>query len=247
MSCQNCGSDILIKAHLIPRVFAFEVKVGKSLAAGVTSGDDFKVSQSGVWDKEILCGPCDGVLGEYENYAFGVTKRIREHEDIPPWQQRTLSDVDVQKLLKFCAAILYKFSLTKPLNGRIRLGRYQEVLRRFIFEPGADCPAELDVLILRPLRFPNDNGVFAYRAPRDDRKHGLNYYRMMMGGVIFFVALDARGTSLHSAKDSFIKSHPGAMTFTTVDAQAYEEFTIPARLINEGRLSDYLDRVEAQK
>lgn len=246
MSCVNCGSAALIKAHLIPRVFAVEVKVGKSFAVGVASGDKFKTSQSGVWDKEILCGPCDGILGEYENYAYGVTKRIRAYKDTQPWQQQVLSNVDVEKLLRFCAGILYKFSLTKPQNGRIKLGKYQEVLRRFIFEPGADCPAELDAWIVRPLRLPNDDGVFAYRAPRGDRKHGLSYFRMMMGGVIFFINLNARGASLHPLKGSFIKAHPEEMTFTTVAAQTYEEFTIPARLVNEGRLSEYLDHVEGQ-
>lgn len=246
MPCRNCGSHELIKAHLIPRAFAVEVKVGKSIAAGVKSSEAFTHSQSGIWDDQILCGRCDGVLGRYENYTLGLTKRIRACPDTSPWQQHVLSGVDSEYVLKFCAGILYKFSLTTPPKGRIGLGRYQDVLRRFLFEPGVECPPEIDALIIRPLRFPSDDGVFAYRAPRDDRQHGLNCYRMMMGGVIFFVFLDSRGIALHSARDSFIKGESNTMIFTTVPAQAYEEFAIPARLVNQGRLSDFLDRVEGQ-
>lgn len=246
LRCANCNSAELIKAHLIPRVFAVEVLVGKSLVANVTSSDSFTSTQSGIWDKNILCGECDGVLGAYENYAYGVTQRIRAQKGINPWQQRTLSDIDTDKLLRFCAGILYKYSLTKPENGRIRLGRYQEVLRQYIFNPSEACPSELDALLIRPLRFADDDGVFAYRAPRDDRQDGLNCYRMLMGGVIFFVYLDARPTHLHSASSYFIKNYSDNATFTTVAAQAYEEFTIPAHLANSGRLSDRLDRLEAQ-
>lgn len=245
MQCRNCGSDATIKAHLIPRAFAVEVKAGKSMAANVVSGENFIQTQSGVWDNKILCGPCDGMLGRYENYAHGVTKRIRACRGTHHWQQRTLDRVDTEELLRFCAGILYKFSLTTPRNGRINLGRYQEILRLFLYEPGAPCPPELDALIVRPLRFPNDNGVFAYRTPHNDRQHGLNCYRMMLGGVIFFVFLDARGSSPHRAHGSFLKRTPGAAIFTTVDARIYEEFTIPSRMVHQGRLSDYLDRIES--
>jgi hypothetical protein len=243
MACSNCGSDSLIKAHLIPRVFAVEVKVGKSFAANVLESGTYRPTQSGIWDNTILCAECDGVLGNYENYAYGVTRRIRATEDAKPWQQRTLADVDVTMILKFCAGILYKFSLTSTENGRVELGRYQESLRHFLFHAGAPCPAELDVLVLRPLRYADDADVFAYRAPRDDRAHGLNFYRMMLGGVIFFVNLDARGTELHAARGDFIKAHTNAMKFTMVDALKFEEFTVPAGLVHTGRLSGFLDRV----
>lgn len=245
MACSNCGSESLIRAHLIPRVFAVEVKVGKSFAANVSKSGTYRSTQSGIWDDTILCAKCDGVLGNYENYAHGVTKRIRAAEDAKPLQQRTLSDVDITMILKCCAGILYKFSLTSRQNGRVELGRYQESLRHFLFHAGAPCPAELDVLVLRPLRFGDDDGVFAYRAPRDDRAHGLNFYRMMLGGVIFFVNLDARGTELHAAKDDFIKAHTTAMRFTMVDALKFEEFTVPAGLVHTGRLSGFLDRAVA--
>jgi len=246
MMCLNCGSPKLIKAHLIPRVFAVEVKSGKSLASGVISGDRFEITQSGAWDRDILCGVCDGILGEYENYAFQISRLVRFRKNTFPWQQWVHNDVDSEKILKFCAGILYKYSLTSKKNGKITLGRYQELLKHFIFTPGAGCPPELDALIIRPLRFPNDDGVFAYRAPSDDRQHGLNCYRMMMGGIIFFVFLDSRGTGLHSAREDFIGANPGTLKVTTVDARTYEEFTKPARFANEGRLSDYLDRVERQ-
>lgn len=246
MTCSNCGSESLIKAHLIPRVFAVEVKVGKSFAANVSESGRFRPTQSGIWDNTILCSKCDGVLGNYENYAYQVTKRIRRAETPTPWQTRTLGDVDVSMILRFCAGILYKFSLTGADNGRVKLGRYQELLRQYLFNSDSLCPPELDVIVLRPIRYANDNGVFAYRAPRDDRASGLNFYRMMLGGVIFFVNLDSRGTASHTLKNEFIKADTNSLKFTIVNAHKFEEYTTPARLVHEGSLSSFLDHVENQ-
>lgn len=53
MICNNCGSDALIKAHLIPRAFCVEVQTGKSHAASVTKNESFEVTQSGVWPREL--------------------------------------------------------------------------------------------------------------------------------------------------------------------------------------------------
>lgn len=244
MACANCGSDALIKAHLIPRVFCVEVQEGKSHAASVNTRGEFTPTQSGLWDKTILCGECDGIMGRYENYVYKLTQRIRATENTQAWQRRTLTDVDVTSVLKFCAGILYKYSLTSPEKGRIDLGPYQTMLKEFIFEPDSACPSALDALLIRPLRFPNDNGVFAYRTPHRDKISGLNYYRMMMGGVIFFVNLSNRGTSAHPSREDFIKNHSETVPFVTVDALMYEEYTVPASLAHRGKLSDYLDRVQ---
>lgn len=78
MACIKCGKKETIKAHLIPKVFCREIQVGKMHAAGVINSNKFTPTQSGVFDKQILCAKCDGELGELENYAAKTFRIIRK-------------------------------------------------------------------------------------------------------------------------------------------------------------------------
>ena len=164
MACANCGDPDTIKAHLIPRVFCVEVQEGKSHAAQLAESGDYRISQSGIWDASILCANCDGKLGELEDYAHQVFKAVRNHPTGSTFQVEVIDDVDNERILRFCAGISYKYSLTDRAKGKIALGRYQEVCRRIALN-GDDIPASFDAFIFRPIRFSNDSGLFAYRAP----------------------------------------------------------------------------------
>lgn len=242
MNCNNCGSDNLIKAHLIPRAFCVEVQTGKSHASSVTEEGSFKVTQSGMWDRNILCGECDGKLGTYEQYAHRIAQEIRQTGSDASWKTKLVVDTDNVKVLRFCAGILYKYSLTTKANGQINLGRYQDVLRSFIFDQNNDVPTEIDAFVVRPLKYADDRGLFAYRAPTMDRKYGINLYRMMMGGLIFFVQLDKRPIS-GIPPEMLIKNCAEGLPFATVDAARFEEFTMPRKIIQANeKLAAYLDR-----
>lgn len=243
MNCKNCGSYELIKAHLIPRAFCVEIQTGKSHAAAATQNGGFEVKQSGVWDREILCGDCDGKLGVFEQYAHRVAQDIRQHGSGVSWKANLLVGTENLRILRFCAGILYKYSLTTRANGRIELGRYKDVLREFIFNLDSNVPSELDVIVMRPLRYSDDRDVFAYRAPVMDYQSGVNLYRMMMGGLIFFVHLDKRTVTEERVQKMLIKNCTEGLPFMTVDAANFEEFTMPREMIQSNeRLSAYLDK-----
>jgi hypothetical protein len=36
-----------------------------------------QVSNTGVYDSNLLCGTCDGILGRYEGYVFSLLRRLR--------------------------------------------------------------------------------------------------------------------------------------------------------------------------
>lgn len=78
MPCIRCGNLITIKAHLLPQVFCKEVKVGASFATMVKESGEFSLTQSGVFDKNILCEECDGKLGKNEKYAAELFRLIRK-------------------------------------------------------------------------------------------------------------------------------------------------------------------------
>jgi hypothetical protein len=240
--CKKCNAEKTIKAHLVPRVFCTQVQTGKSHAVLVTKNGNFKTSQSGIWDNEILCAKCDGVLGEYENYMYKVSSSIRSGGSDVPGKCKIVEGVDTANVLKFCAGILYKYSLTSKQNGQIQLDRYQDVLKDFIFVENAETPLELDAFVFRPLRYLQDDGVFAYRAPLPDRKYGVNIYRMMMGGLVFFIKLDRRVLPDESIQKIMIKNCEG-MPYLTTPVIDLEEFEEPRSIFDKNqRLSDYLNK-----
>ncbi|TFD72148.1 hypothetical protein [Cryobacterium sp. Hb1] len=247
-TCNNCGAHGTIRSHLIPRAFCVEVQDGPTHAAGVTNAHTFEKTQSGLIDRTILCHKCDGVLGDYENYALKFFRKFREETPRKVGELVPVPDADIPKLLRFCAGILYKYSLTTPEHGRIRLGAYQHALREFLYNEQRGIPLGLGLFVLRPMRFDGDQGVWAYRAPKDDRQEGLNLYRMMMGGVILFVYLDKQIAQRKPEAPNFVSADSSLFSIATVSAFDFEEYTKPQELaFEEGKLSDYLDALEDKK
>ncbi len=80
MACLNCGEERMIQAHLIPKAFVMEVKRDRGeqhliIHKGI---ERLTVSNTGLFDRAILCGACDGMLGSHEGYVFKLLKRLRE-------------------------------------------------------------------------------------------------------------------------------------------------------------------------
>ena len=240
MPCKNCGEPQTIKAHLIPKVFCKQIQEGKSHAAQVTETGNYRISQSGIWDCSILCSECDNNLGELENYAHSVFSKIRENGSDLPWKLKEVIGVNNKKILRFCSAILYKFSLTDDFKGKIDLKGYQETCRRIAF---GECkiPNYFNAFFWRAIRFPNDKGQFVYRAPLPDQLDGIDLYRMMLGGMLIFVKIDKRKLPVPELDKIMIRGKK-SFVYRIVPAQGLEEFKVPNKIIDENKsLSSYLD------
>lgn len=245
MPCANCGNPETIRAHLIPKVFCRQIQEGKSHAAQVTESGNFRPSQSGIWDRSILCSECDNKLGELENYAHHVFSAIRKSGSDVPWKTKAVDGVENEKILRFCSAILYKYSLTDEKKGRINLQGSQEVCRSIAF---GECtiPDEFNAFLWRPVRYPYDTGQFAYRAPLPDDLHGVKLYRMMLGGMLIFVKIDQKEIPIAELKKLLIRRKK-SLLYLTVPAQGLEEYQVPNKIIAENEsLSRYLDRVGSE-
>jgi hypothetical protein len=74
LPCLHCGKPKTIDAHLIPKAFAMEMKVDRCEQHLIVHKGELrpKVSHTGVYDKDILCGDCDNILARYESYAFDL-------------------------------------------------------------------------------------------------------------------------------------------------------------------------------
>ncbi|MBC2771064.1 hypothetical protein [Pusillimonas minor] len=243
-SCLVCGSMPTIKSHLIPRAMAREVQVGKAHAVAFKPGK-FSYTQSGLYEQNILCAACDNKLGLAEKLAIQTFRRIRKEAKALPVGEYLLSGIAGDSILRFICGVLWKYSVASKENGRIALGRYQDILQKTAFT-SIDVPSGVDAILCRLKRHKDDDEVFAYRAPSPDRKEGVNGYRLLVGGIFIFLKLDRQIPARGALARASIRNRPD-LPYVVLHAEDFEEYKLPSKLINnDGRLSSFLDKQEKQ-
>lgn len=243
MSCLVCGESVTIKSHLIPKAMAQEVQSGKAHAVARAT-DDFTHTQSGLYEKNILCAECDNKLGAWENTAVKTFRAIRDAAKLSSFGEYVLDGVKGDNILRFVTGVLWKYSVASPENGRIELGPYQNTLRDVAFSR-INVPNTIDALLIRLKRHCDDGDVFAYRAPKPDRQEGVNGYRLLVGGVFVFARIDKRAPK-HGALERASIRGKSNLPYVVMPAQDFEEFNLPAGLVHSGRLSEFLDKQEGK-
>lgn len=245
MNCLVCGSSPTIKSHLVPRVLAAEVRVGTAHAVVSLSTPGYRESQSGLIDTNILCGPCDESIGRFEASTAKAFKSLRNAGVGVPDTTVVFAEQAPDIALRFYAAVLWKYAVARRDLGRIDLGPYQSELRKVAFE-GAPIPSFFDAALMRLRLNRDDVGVFAYQAPKPDRKDGLNMYRLLVGGVLAFVKVDRRPWGNTPLRDIALGNATQTRALVMA-AQEFEEFKTPQRLVHEdSRLSAFLERQDAR-
>lgn len=245
MNCLICGASPTIKSHLIPRVMAVEVQVGIAHAIVSPSSPGYDDSQSGLWDKTILCGACDSSIGRFEGSTAKAFKSLRNAGVGVRDRSLVSTDQAPDVTLRFYAALLWKYAVADRSLGQIDLGPYKYELQKVAFG-GAPIPDFFDAALMRLRLNSDDVGVFAYRAPKLDRKGGLNMYRVLVGGVLAFVKVDRRPWGNTQLKEIALGSATATRALVMA-AQEFEEFKIPQHLAhNDSRLSAFLDRQDAR-
>lgn len=171
MPCLHCGASKTIEAHLIPKAFVMEVKVDRGEQHLIVHKGIHRprVSHTGVYDRDILCGDCDNILGRYESYAFDLFRKIRRQQ-FSGGKIISVDTVDGDMLVRFASGIAWKYAVTNPDRGRIDVGPYKDTLRMVALS-GGQIPHTVDVTIARIVEL--DGDVYYYRTPMPDRKEGV--------------------------------------------------------------------------
>jgi hypothetical protein len=227
----------------MPQCLTREVQVGLSHAVGVRSDGTFHHTQSGTFDPDILCHPCDNQLGVLEQRAASALQGIRAAAIEQPLGSVTSVQADTQQMLRFYAGLLWKYGVTKREFGRIRLGPYLSRIQEIAFGE-APIPDYFDAVLFRLRVHDADDQPFAYRAPSPDRKHGANMYRIFAGGVLAFIKVDQRIVRAPELQPLWL-SGSSEVRALVAPAQRFEEFRMPGQAIaNNPRLDRFLDRQE---
>jgi hypothetical protein len=190
----QCTSTDLIKAHIIPACFAREIR-GSHQHNLKISLDKVHPTQHGVFDPNILCGNCDGILGKLDDYALEVCRRFpREHlktED-GGFEMR---NVDGDRFAAFVLAVLWRASITSRVEFRkVLLGPYEDEAREVIF--GAKPLHKMAAYQLLLARYTPPSGNFNpagnYTSPARLKLGGANAWAFALHGFRIIAKIDRR-------------------------------------------------------
>lgn len=242
MPCLVCRSTNTVRAHLIPRCFVKQVvsEPGEKHIFAHSDSDSHKISNNGFYDTEILCGKCDSWIGRYENDAYNVLNAIRQTKQ-PAHSVLRQYPIDGDGFVRFASGIAWKFAATKPEFGKIKVGRYMDVLRRISFFE-EEIPREIDVFAV----FLQDGSsdVYFYRAPMTVRLSGINFVRFSAGGFVIFLKIDQR-TPRFPVSDRWLKGKSKA-DFEIAPADSFEEWNMSMNIRKRPEIEAYFSRMRSQ-
>lgn len=193
MSCRglNCTSIDLIEAHIIPRGFARDMMAAADHNI-LASMDKAHKTQHGVYDPNILCAACDGVLGDYDGYAIEVCRTFEtKHTGFD--DRFLMLDIDGDKLALFALAVLWRASVSTRREFRqVDLGPYEDIAKAVLFgaKPLKDIPAYELVMLRFKSRRINVEGVYTH--PVRMTRVGVNVWGFTAGGFRFMAKMDQR-------------------------------------------------------
>ncbi|MEO1241006.1 MAG: hypothetical protein AAFX54_03785 [Pseudomonadota bacterium] len=205
MICKFCREETeLISAHIIPKSF-YDIKDNNFSLKIITDMDGHfpKRSQTGVYDKEILCKKCDnnfGLLDQYATENFLRAKNVAELRDGNVAIARSYKDTEQSKIFDFALSILLRASWSKTVFfHRVMLGPYQELLENY-FRNEEELSSAVDIIVAE-----YDEKV-PLMDPHRTRLDGVNFWSLYANRFIFYIKVDSKkipedfcGTSIRTS------------------------------------------------
>lgn len=197
-----------------------------------------KVSNTGVYDMQILCGPCDNVLGRHEQYAHSILGQLRGHQH-EPGKVVTVDPLDGDRLVRFAAGIAWKYAVTTKERGRIDIGPYPEMLKSVAWGEQS-IPDAVDLAMIQLIEF--DGDAYFYRMPIPDRQDGVNIVRFTVGSFVFFLKIDKRRPKGAMPAECWFRGRTNG-AFLTAPAHAFEEGRMHAELASQSPVRNFFGRM----
>jgi hypothetical protein len=196
MVCRLCETEQrLIKAHIVPEGFFRVLRDASAVPEVYTNKPRAhpKRAPIGVYDKSILCRPCDNLFSPWDKHAQDVLLRDFSDKtaiyDGPVKRGWTISRFDYQPLKLFFLSLLWRASVsTHDFYRRVSTGPFEQELRKMIAtaEPGAP---EAFAVILARFDEPAYTGML---DPHLERYDGINYVRFYLAGFVAYIKVDRR-------------------------------------------------------
>lgn len=189
----GCASTNLIKAHIVPACFAREI-MGSQRHNLKISLDKVHPTQHGVYDPNILCKDCDGILGKLDDYALEVCRRFPQEYKKTGDGGFEMPNVDGDKFATVVLAVLWRASITSRIEFRkVSLGPYEDEACEVIF--GAKPVSKMttyQLLTARYEAFGKFNPAGNYTSPARMKIEGANAWAFALHGFRLMAKIDRR-------------------------------------------------------
>jgi hypothetical protein len=191
--CRGCGGTGTVRAHLIPRSFVHDLKgAQKHIYVGWAERKGRKVSQSGLIDEDILCGKCDGHLGQYDAFAIEFCRNFDAEMQTPAPNIFRISPADTEKAVKFFASVVWRYSIsTLPEAAEVNLGSFEDTFKDILLGHAPCAPEPATVLFRYRSRVIKEDEICLppFKSPFIGGK--LEAYSIALGGFRALVKVDA--------------------------------------------------------
>jgi hypothetical protein len=224
----GCTSTTLIKAHLVPQAFGRAIKSLNGPNTRVSERVATRKAQHGLFDLNILCADCDGVLNT--KYDEPAARFINQFQFLPGELDVSRShferpNVDGDMLCGFVLSVLWRCSISQLFEvSNVDLGPYVNVAREVLWgvRPLANFPA-FKVMVQRYHARPGIDKMYSLPMPvkasvGPREWHG---YVFMMLGFRFMIILDPR--SLPTEYDAYILNGNDTPRGSLIDFQFTHE------------------------
>ena len=199
MLCRLCNTSApLIRAHTIPRCFFEAVRGQATHAVFIKTGSrkHTTTSQSGVFDKDMLCSACDRMLGKDDGYAHSIIGHpppdtaLRYDRDGAPVAY-DLGAITADRVIRFLISVLWRAHWSKHyFFSHVRLGPYEERIRQVLLGGGEAPQTSAQCILIRYFDGPYDGCVYPPWAFRFDG--GLRIYRLYLPHYLALINLSDR-------------------------------------------------------
>jgi hypothetical protein len=195
--CKRWGVR-LVNAHVIPRSF-FKIVRGKGkFSVGMHVGRT-KIKtpyhQAGVADSGILCEECEPRFSTWDDYGFeAFSSASRECDAIIGNEGAPIAvpidDLDYELATLFFLSVLWRAAVSSiELFSGVKLGRYEEQIRRTLWSNSAPEPGEFAITLGTSLASKYPNVIL---RPERCRRGPVNYYRLFLPNLFVEIKTDRR-------------------------------------------------------
>jgi len=237
VKCQYCGENKkLIKAHIIPASFFKPLRADNGDVPYLMNdlpGEFPKKSQTGVYDKTILCRECEDQFAKWDEYGFKTlvdgAKQLKPMYDQQKLLAFILPQVDIDQLKRFLLSVLWRASVSsQDFYKQVNLGPYQDKIQAILENTTTLAKDEYSFFLSR---FDDQYFGTTMLDPRLERWDGVNYYRIYLGGFIAHIKVDKRPSS--SSFAPFIKKGTSDLIVLARELKTPAEFEIMKHIVKQ--------------
>jgi len=159
----------------------------------LVSTETVRVTQHGVYDRNVLCARCDAALGEVDNFALDVCRRFPVEHYVGDGFF-VMPNVDGGRFAKFILSVLWRASIsTRPEFIGTDLGPYEAIAGEVIFgaRPLSDIRS-YELIVSRYKATDSFNPAHNYTTPARIKMDGLNAWGFALHGFSILAKLDRR-------------------------------------------------------